>query len=103
MNIVIDTNVLIAALIRDGFIRKVLGDFRFNYLLPDFELEEIYNHKKEIMRKGGYSEVEFDIVLLRLLKYVRVIPADMLIDNRKEAKKIMDCIDGMMRCLFLLP
>jgi len=94
MNIVIDTNIFVAALIRDGFIRGVLEDFRFNYLLPGFELEEIYNHKEEIMGKGGYDEFEFDKVLLRLLKYVRVVPADMLVDKRSEAREIMDDIDG---------
>ncbi|MBU3924262.1 MAG: PIN domain-containing protein [Nanoarchaeota archaeon] len=93
MNIVVDTNIFIAALIMDSFIRKLLMDFRMNYLFPDFELDEIYNHKKEIMKKGLYGEFEFNKILLRLLKYVKVISVEVVVDKREEAEEIMRGID----------
>lgn len=51
MNIVIDTNRFIAALIKESFSRKIITDYKFNLLFPEFELEELYEHTEEIINK----------------------------------------------------
>ena len=38
MKIVIDTNRIIAALIKDGVSRKILFDKRFEFVTPDYSL-----------------------------------------------------------------
>ena|SRR3989344_5295728 len=93
MNIVIDTNIFISALIKEGITRKIITESRQNFLLPEFELYEIYSNKKEILDKSKLSEKEFNILLLRLLRYVRIIPTGIIIDYRYEANKIMGNID----------
>ncbi len=93
MNIVIDTNIVISALIKDKFTRYFITHSKNNFLIPEFELVEIYNHKEEIMYKSNLSEIEFNILLLRLLKYIRIIPTHMLIDKEKQARKIIGHID----------
>ena len=93
MNIVIDTNIFISALIKDGLTRNIIVKSKDNSILPDFELDEIYNHKNEIMKKAKLSEKDFDILLLRLLRYVRIIPVDLIINKKGEAFNIIGYID----------
>lgn len=51
MNIVIDTNIFISALIRDSATRLLIITSRDNLLFPEFEFTEIKNHKEEILKK----------------------------------------------------
>ncbi|MBT4136203.1 PIN domain-containing protein [archaeon] len=93
MDIVIDTNIFISALIRDNLTRELIFNFKYNLLFPEFEFEEIFNHKKEILRKSKLTDYEFNILLLRLLKKVKIIRTKRIIENREEAKKIIEKID----------
>ncbi len=93
MNIVIDTNVFISALIKDGLTRELIVNSKHNLLFPEFELLEIKKHKFEILEKSGLTEKEFNILLLRLLNYVKIIPSDITINYDKEASDIIGKID----------
>lgn len=93
MNIVVDTNVFISALIKDSTTRDLIVRSKHNLLFPEFELEEIMKHKLEIIRKSGLSEREFNILLLRLLNYVRIVPIDIIIGFRSQAFDIIGEID----------
>ena len=73
MNIVIDTNIFISAMIKEGVTREILVNSENLFLFPEFELTEIKNHRNEIIEKSKLSEKEFDILFLRLLNYVRII------------------------------
>lgn len=87
--IVIDTNILIAALIRNGLVRESLNNHNINFIFPEYGINEIYCYKDEIMTKAEISEREFNILLLRLLKYIKLIPLEIIIDFREEADKII--------------
>ena len=91
--LIIDTNVVISALIKKGLTREILTDFNINFIFPEQGLKEIYFYKSEIIRKAKINEREFDVLLLRLLKYIRLIPTEIFIDFREEAEKIMNKID----------
>lgn len=91
--IVIDSNILISALIKKGTTRDILTNFNVNFVFPQEGLEEIYSCKPEILKKADIKDDEFDRLLLRLLKYVRLIPLDILINFRDKAKEIMEHID----------
>ena len=93
MNIVIDTNIFISALIKDGLIRDLIVNSKINLLFPDFEFEEIRKYKKEIMLKSGQPEKEFNVLMLRLLNYVKIIPKEIFANFRDEACKIIGDID----------
>lgn len=93
MNIVIDTNIFISALIRDNLTRALITKSENNLLFPEFELEEIREHKIEIMEKARYSEKEFDILLLRLLNYVKIIPTNIILNHKEKAEEIIGKID----------
>ena len=93
MNIVIDTNVFMSALIRDGFTREFIVKSGWDFIFPEFEFEEIFNYKSEIIRKSGLGETEFNSVFLLLLKYVRVVPMDVVVSFRDKAYGIIGDID----------
>lgn len=42
MNTVVDTNVFMSALIKDGVTRKILYDSGHVFLFPEFEFDEIF-------------------------------------------------------------
>jgi len=92
MNIVIDTNLFISALIKDSLTRYLLTNLKHNFIFPEFEFNEIYNHKGEIVRKAGFSEKEFNTLVLRLIKYVKIIPSE-VVKYKKEAEEIIRHID----------
>jgi len=94
MNIVTDTNIIISALIKEGFTRDFIVNSKNNFIIPEFEIYEIYKYKSEIMKKARMSEIQFDTLLLRLLKYIRIVPADLIIHNEKESREIIGHIDN---------
>ena len=76
--ITVDTNVIISSLIKDGTIRKILLNPNFNFIFPEYGLVEIYSYRDYIVEKSGLAEKEFDGLLLRVLKYVRLVPAHII-------------------------
>ena len=93
MNIVLDTNILISALIKNSLTRGIIINSSHNFLLPEFELEEIENHKEEILEKSKLSKEDFYILLFDLLRYVKIIKLDKIINYRQEAYNIIGNID----------
>ena len=93
MNIVIDTNKFISALMNDGISRKIILETKDILLFPEFSLLEIFNHYKEILDKSGLSEYELFLLLTQLLTKVTVVKTDQIIHYKKEADEIMRNID----------
>ena len=93
MNIVVDTNIFISALIKEGMTRSVILTSGFNFLFPEFEFEEIFNHKLEILDKSGLNEEEFNVLLLGLLRKVKIIRTEKVVGYHSKAKKIIGHID----------
>ncbi|PIO08093.1 DNA-binding protein [Candidatus Pacearchaeota archaeon CG10_big_fil_rev_8_21_14_0_10_34_12] len=93
MNIVIDTNVFISALIKDSSSRELIVNSENNLFFPEFEYDEIEKHKEEILRKSGLSEEDFRNLLSNLLKYVKIVKTEDIIDYKKQAFGIIGKID----------
>lgn len=51
MKLVIDTNRIIAALIKNSVSREIIFDEQFDFIAPDYSLVEIRNHQNEIIKK----------------------------------------------------
>lgn len=72
--IVIDANRIIAALIKEGISRAIIFDSRFEFISPDYIIEELNNHKIEIMNKAKIDEKEFDVLLSILFEKITIFP-----------------------------
>ncbi len=92
MRLVLDTNILISALIRDSITREILVHPEMEYLVPEFALEEIEDHKEELLQKSSLSKNDFDL-LFEYLKDNIVVISDKEISHKELAKQIMKNID----------
>ena len=86
MNIVVDTNILISALIRNSTTRKIMIESDCKFYYPEMSLHEIRNYKALILDKSGMNEVEYDELLNRMLKYVTLITDEQIRPKLKDAK-----------------
>ena len=74
MDIILDANILFAALIRQSKSRSLLVSDRLCLYAPEFVLEEMEKYQSEILRKTGKSEQEFEHVLNMLKRRISFIP-----------------------------
>lgn len=93
MLIVLDTNVLVSALIKDSITRKIILESKETFLFPEFIFEEIKKHKKEVIKKSGLKEKDYEELLNKLIMYVDIIPTGLIKAKRKEALEIAKNID----------
>jgi len=89
MRLVIDTNKIISAIIKEGFSREILVNTRFDFLTPAYTLSEIIKYKNEIIKKSGLNENEFSNLLDYIFKFVRVINPQMYNGYLRSAEKII--------------
>jgi predicted nucleic acid-binding protein len=89
MKLVIDTNRIIAALIKSQTSRSLLFDKRFQFITPDFTLSEIMKYKDEIIQKGKFASAEFDLLLYIMFEYIETIPLEEYNSFLDEASKLL--------------
>lgn len=89
MIIIIDTNILISALIRDSVTREIIMYSGLNFYYPEISLHELRKHRKLILRKSGLSEEEYEHILAKPLEYTLLIPTEEIRKNLEEAKSVM--------------
>ena len=93
MKLVLDTNILVAALIKDSVTREILVHPDIEFLLPEFALEELETHKAEILIKSKLSEHQFALLFEQLKSNISITPSEEIC-CKEEAKNIMDIIDS---------
>ena len=74
MRIVVDTNRIIAALVKDSTTRTILFDKSFEFMTSDYTITEIQEHKEELKAKTNSSDAEFDILLDITFEHIKIIP-----------------------------
>ena len=93
MRIVLDTNVLIAGLLKDSIVRNILLYKDIKFFLPEEAIEEINKHKDELIEKSGYCLTEFEEILNFLLKKIILVSKEMIKLQLEKAEYIMKDID----------
>ena len=74
MRVVIDSNRVIAALIKDSTTRNILFDNNFEFIAPDTIAIEVNKYKTEIMGKANITEEDFDVLLSFIFQHIAIIP-----------------------------
>lgn len=67
-----DTNVIIAAFIKDGVSRRILMSGSFRFITPAFTRLELERHAHLIRRKSGLDHERFEIVTEHLFDRIDV-------------------------------
>lgn len=93
MKLVIDTSILISALIKDSVTRELLLSPSMEFFLPEYALEEIETHKGKICRLSGLNKNEVDILLSVLLENITIVQASQIRPYLKKAQKIIGPTD----------
>ena len=93
MKLIVDTNVLISALVKKSTVRGLLLNPLFEFYVPEHCIEEIERHVGEISERSGLSVENVFLLLGVLLASVQVVPAEGVVKKYKEAEKIMGKID----------
>ncbi|HLD10584.1 MAG TPA: PIN domain-containing protein [Candidatus Nanoarchaeia archaeon] len=89
MDLIIDANILFSALISsEGRTFDFIFNDRFRLYAPEFLLEEIKNHREEIITKSGLSYENFNLLFDILLGRIAFIPRTEFNSFRKLAKEI---------------
>ncbi|MBI5746665.1 MAG: hypothetical protein HZA13_06670 [Nitrospirae bacterium] len=96
MRLVIDTNILISALIKDSVTRELLLFPSMEFLLLEYALQEIEAHKARISKQSNLNKDEIDIILSVLLENISIIPALMIKPYLEKAETIIGSIDPSM-------
>src|SRR3989344_950019 len=90
MRILIDANIIISALIKNSKARGILTKKKFEFISPDFILEEINKYKEYICEKSGLSKEEFELLMVLIFDNIKIIPKKEYENYLDKAKEIME-------------
>ena len=93
MKLVIDTNRLVAALIKSSFTREIILSDKFKLYSPDFILTEINNNLDFLIEKAKLNLKDFKEILIILLNHINLVPFEDFKNKYLEALEIMKNID----------
>ncbi len=93
MDVVIDTNVLIASLLKDSVTRKLLSSNNINFYIPEFSINEIEKYKLYLIDKSELSKDEFDELFELIIQNINIIPYEDVKNYIPQAMEIMKDID----------
>lgn len=93
MLLVIDTNILFAATLRDSTVRKILLSTPIKFVVPKYAFDELLDHVDEICERNGKS-IDINLEIMSIIKeHVEESIHSPSMEYIKEAKDVMDPID----------
>lgn len=93
MRIIIDTNILFSALLKDSTTRRILSTSSVTFCYPEPALHAVRKYQSYLIEKSGLSELEFLALFHSFLLFIQIIPTEVMKQERKRAKEIMEHID----------
>ena len=90
MKIVIDSNRIIAALLKDSTTREIIFNKNFEFIAPSYIFSEIDKYKNYIIQKANIEEENFDVLLSLIFEKVKII-------NELEYSKFLKELEGEIR------
>ncbi len=93
MFFVVDTNIVISALLKKSVAQELLLSRKFSLFAPDYLASEIIEHKKELLAKSKLPEEKFMVALSIILSCIIVIPKEEYQKFKKEAVSLSPDFD----------
>lgn len=93
MKIIIDSNILFSALIKDSKTRRIILEYEGFFLFPQYIFEEMEEHIGELLKKSKLPKNDFNTLLAIILKKVMIIPNNALLPYRSKALGIVKEVD----------
>ena len=86
--LVVDTNAVAAALVKEGTSRQILLVSGISFFEPDFLKEELEEHKDTFLAKSGLSAEDYEKVMNVMLANIVQIPAGSYVAFRQKALEL---------------
>lgn len=93
MRLIIDANILIAAMIKDSTIREIILKSGHDFFAPEEVVKEVLKYVDVISKKSRLPRSENIRFLSILLDYVFLVPTQFFSGKIKKADKIIGDID----------
>lgn len=88
MDLVVDANILFAALIKEGTTDELLFADHLHLYAPEFIFIEFEKHKEEILQKTKRTTEEFEQLIEILKRRIKLIPLDEFTTFIEKAEQI---------------
>lgn len=92
MILVVDAEVIFAALIARGFtleLIKILSEHGVDLISPDYVSEEIKRRKNKLIRFSGLSETQLDFVINLIFEKIKIVNREEYVQYLEEAEKLV--------------
>ncbi len=87
MKVVIDSNRVIAALLKDSTTRELIFSRTFAFVAPDFIRSEIEKYRLDILRKASLTDDMFGVLLSLLFERITILAIEDYASFIKECEK----------------
>jgi len=89
MRLIVDSNRIISALIKEGVSRKILSSKNIEFFTIDYVLSEINKYKGAIIKKSNMSKEEIDTLFSLVMENISIAQDEDVKNKMKEAQRIM--------------
>ncbi len=89
MRVIVDTNQIIAALIKKGKTRKIILSINFEFYTLDYVLEEVRKHMDYIVKKAKSTTQDIELLFTLFMENITIISDDLVKKNMNQAIEIM--------------
>jgi predicted nucleic acid-binding protein len=93
MKLVIDTNRIMAGLLKQSTSREIIIDDHFFLYAPDYIETELFRHREYLMKKANLREPDFDTLLHILLGQITLVPFEDFKGDYSQAIRTMESVD----------
>jgi predicted nucleic acid-binding protein len=93
VKLVIDTNRIMAGLLRDSTSRRIILHESFSFFAPDYLETELAKHQPYLMKKAKIPGPDFDLLMHTLLDRITLVPFEDFEHEYDRAMRIMETID----------
>jgi predicted nucleic acid-binding protein len=76
MKLVLDSNIIFSALIKNSRTRDIILSDLFELYAPEYIFNEITKHKELLLKKSKLDRGDFDALLLLLQKHIHLVSKD---------------------------
>lgn len=74
MKVVIDSNRVLAAMLKDSTTRGILLDLFFEFVAPDFIISEVRKYEERVIKVADISKEEFEMILALIFESITILP-----------------------------
>lgn len=90
--IIVDTNVILSALLTEGITKVVLTAYKDVYITPQSCFDELWKHR-DVWNKNNKPEEELHNILSRLKRYIMIVNEKIYKDKIERSRKLIIDLD----------